>query len=169
MTTINFFGGPVPFIISIFILAIGEEIGWRGFLQPRLTELLGIKRALLLTGVVWVVWHYSFFLLAGGDNLGGNLLINALLFTVALVFVYAVIIGWLRAASGSLWPSVVWHATWNIVWIYGQVIFSVQRPGWSYVGNDSGVACLVVGAVIVFWIWRQLPTSTPTPRASLSS
>src|SRR5262249_460696 len=142
MTIINLLGGPVAFVITIFVWAIGEEIGWRGFLQPRLTELLGLRRALILTGVVWVAWHYIFFIYIDSVNLGGNFFINLLLFTIGLVFVYPVLIGSMRAGSGSLWPAVIWHSTWNIVWIYGQEIFSIQHPGWSYVGNDSGVVCL---------------------------
>lgn len=46
----------------IFVLVIGEEIGWRGFLQPRLRERWGLAKAGLLTGVVWVLWHLPLYL-----------------------------------------------------------------------------------------------------------
>jgi membrane protease YdiL (CAAX protease family) len=169
MTLINIFGGPLIFVITVFVWAIGEEIGWRGFLQPRLTELLGLRRAFILTGVVWIAWHYSFFIYIDSINLGGNFFINLVLFTIGLVFVYPILIGSMRAGSGSLWPAVLWHATWNIVWIYGQEIFGIQHPGWSYVGNDSGIVCLLVGAILIFWTWRQLPISTPKSSQLLSS
>jgi membrane protease YdiL (CAAX protease family) len=43
-----------PFINSLF--GLGEEIGWRGFLLPRLLP-LGKPRAYLLLGVIWGIWH----------------------------------------------------------------------------------------------------------------
>ncbi len=166
MALVNSFGGPILFVMIIFLLAIGEEIGWRGFLQPRLTALFGLKRALILTGVIWAAWHASFFLLVDSVGLGGNFFLNLGLFTFGLICVYSVLIGSVRAGSGSLWPAIIWHTTWNIVWIVGQGIFSIQRPGWSYVGNDSGIACLLMGAILIFWTWRQFPIFT-SPLSSL--
>lgn len=46
----------------IFVLVIGEEIGWRGFLQPRLRTRMGLVAAGLATGVVWVLWHLPIYL-----------------------------------------------------------------------------------------------------------
>ena len=168
MATINASGGPLPFIITLFILAIGEEVGWRGFLQPRLTQLFDLRRALPLTGLVWVVWHYS-FLIWTIQNDGSNPLINTLLFTIGLVLVDSTLIGWVRAGSQSLWPAVIWHMTWNVVWFFGLQIFSVQHLGWTYIGNDSGIVPLLVGALIIFWVWRRRSAASPLPDPSLSA
>jgi len=43
-----------PLINTIF--AIGEELGWRGFLLPRLLH-LGQWPAILISGIVWGIWH----------------------------------------------------------------------------------------------------------------
>jgi hypothetical protein len=43
-----------PFINSLF--GLGEEIGWRGFLLPRLLP-LGKPRAYGLLGIIWGLWH----------------------------------------------------------------------------------------------------------------
>ena len=60
-----------PFINLIF--GLGEEVGWRGFLLPRLLH-LGKARAYLLLGVIWGLWHAP-LILAGfnypGDPAGG--------------------------------------------------------------------------------------------------
>jgi membrane protease YdiL (CAAX protease family) len=48
--------------LVIFVLVIGEEIGWRSFLQPRLRTRLGLASAGLVTGVVWTLWHLPIYL-----------------------------------------------------------------------------------------------------------
>ncbi|MFL5682157.1 MAG: CPBP family intramembrane glutamic endopeptidase [Chloroflexota bacterium] len=50
--------------VVIFILVIGEEIGWRGFLQPRLRARMGIVESGLAVGAVWVLWHLPIYLQA---------------------------------------------------------------------------------------------------------
>src|SRR4030095_12964988 len=38
-----------------------EEIGWRGFALPRLTERLGLRKASLVLGILWAAWHLPCF------------------------------------------------------------------------------------------------------------
>ncbi|HEX5825846.1 MAG TPA: CPBP family intramembrane glutamic endopeptidase [Candidatus Limnocylindrales bacterium] len=65
-------GHPAPGIgsigaieILIFVLVIGEEIGWRGFLLPRLRASLSLPAAGLVTGIVWSLWHLPIYLQPG--------------------------------------------------------------------------------------------------------
>jgi len=46
------------------VLAFGEEVGWQGFLVPRLYKLAGFTRAALGRGIVWSIWHFP--LIIGG-------------------------------------------------------------------------------------------------------
>ncbi len=48
--------------IILFVLVIGEEIGWRGFLMPRLRTRLSLPAAGLATGIVWTLWHLPIYL-----------------------------------------------------------------------------------------------------------
>jgi membrane protease YdiL (CAAX protease family) len=38
--------------------ALGEEIGWRGFLVPELFKNIGFTGTALIGGAVWACWHY---------------------------------------------------------------------------------------------------------------
>jgi uncharacterized protein len=65
-------GHPAPGIGSvgaielvIFVLVIGEEIGWRGFLMPRLRARMSLPAAGLVTGIVWTLWHLPIYLAPG--------------------------------------------------------------------------------------------------------
>src|SRR5262249_26851958 len=45
--------------------ALGEEIGWRGFLVPELFKKAGFTGTALISGLAWSCWHYP--LLVWGD------------------------------------------------------------------------------------------------------
>lgn len=49
-------------VIVVSILALFEEIGWRGWLLPRLVELAGRRRAVVICSVVWAAWHIPYVL-----------------------------------------------------------------------------------------------------------
>lgn len=93
--------------------AFGEEFGWRAYLLPKLAP-LGLRRALLVHGIIWGVWHWP--VIAMGHNYGveypgfpwagmGTFLVS----TVAM----GTFLGWLTLRSGSVWPATIGHAVIN--------------------------------------------------------
>lgn len=96
----------VPFVNVIPTL--GEELGWRGFLLPRLCQRFGQWPAVILTGVIWGLWHAPLILL--GYNYPGLPPWLALLYMVVFCVLVSVLFGWLRLASGSIWPSTLAHS-----------------------------------------------------------
>jgi hypothetical protein len=67
-----------PFINSVF--AFGEELGWRGYLLPKLLP-LGKFRAYLLLGIIWGAWHWPLVLVGfmyPGYPLAGVIMFTAL-------------------------------------------------------------------------------------------
>ncbi|ESP89543.1 CPBP family intramembrane glutamic endopeptidase [Candidatus Halobonum tyrrellensis] len=100
-----------PLINGLF--AFGEEFGWRGYLLPKLLP-LGGRRAALLSGVVWGVWHWP--LIAMGYEYGFGYagfpwtgLLAFLPFTVALGVLFA----WATLREGSVWPATLGHGAVN--------------------------------------------------------
>ena len=55
----------MSFIISVITGAAGEELGWRGFLLPRLQKRFNALISSLIVGVVWALWHLPLWLLPG--------------------------------------------------------------------------------------------------------
>ena len=64
-------GAPDWVIIAMFVVlqgttgmisgvgaALGEEIGWRGFLVPELAKALPFTGVALVSGMIWASWHY---------------------------------------------------------------------------------------------------------------
>jgi membrane protease YdiL (CAAX protease family) len=85
--------------------ALGEEIGWRGFLVPELAKQMSFTKLSLLTGIIWAAWHAPILLFAD-YNAGTNRWYAMGCFTVMIVSI-SFILAWLRLKSGSLWTAAV--------------------------------------------------------------
>jgi len=95
------------------IFAFGEEFGWRGYLLPRLQQLLGYWPGLLGHGAIWGLWHAPLIVLAGYEYPRHHYL------GVPLFIVFAAlagtILGWLRLETDSIVPSTIVHAGVNAI------------------------------------------------------
>ncbi len=92
--------------------ALGEEIGWRGFLTPELYGKLGYTKTSLITGLVWSLWHYPILIFAD-YNSGTPAWYGLSCFTVMVISI-SFVFTWFRIKSGSLWTAVLLHASHNL-------------------------------------------------------
>ncbi len=99
--------------------ALGEEIGWRGFLVPELYPKHGFIKTSLIVGIIWAVWHYT-VLIFGDYNNGTPFWYGLTCFTVMIIST-SFIFTWFTIKSGSLFPAMILHATHNL---YVQQIFT---------------------------------------------
>lgn len=111
------FGVGLPLLLTVGMIAgltwaLGEEIGWRGFLFPRLMARFGFSGACLMGGLIWAVWHYP-GLLWGHYNAGTNPAFALACFTLSIIAT-AFLAGWLRLHSRSVWPPALLHASHNL-------------------------------------------------------
>lgn len=149
--------------VSSTARALGEEIGWRGYLTPLLTERLGFWGGTLVTSVIWTVWHLP-LLLNGDYNNGASPLYSLVCFTV-LVVGLSFLLSWLRLCSGSIWPCAFLHASHNLV-IQGffTPLTGTRGQLTSYAIDEFGFAVpllvLVSAALILGWHFKRsaLPT-----------
>jgi CAAX protease family protein len=97
--------------ILLMPLFWGEEFGWRGYLQMRLFSGSPLKAA-VATGFIWAVWHYPLYFLGYSEYANPFIgLITATGFAILL----AIILGWLRLRTSSVWSSSLAHAGTNMV------------------------------------------------------
>lgn len=54
--------------VILFFSAFGEEWGWRGYLGPKLRELIGLPASIIVGGIIWGLWHAP--LTVAGHNFG---------------------------------------------------------------------------------------------------
>ncbi len=95
-------------------LAMGEEVGWRGYMLSRLKS-MGVFRAMLAVGFLHGVWHLPLMLATPWYHASGNRLIVVPLFLVTLTLA-GILFGYLRFTTGSVWPCAIAHATYNVAW-----------------------------------------------------
>ncbi|HEY3473900.1 MAG TPA: CPBP family intramembrane glutamic endopeptidase [Anaerolineales bacterium] len=111
-----------PIINAIPIL--GEEFGWRAYLQPKLMP-LGGRITMAWMGIIWGLWHAP--IIAMGHNYGldypGAPWLGILAMTW-FTFVFGTFIGWATLRAGSVWPAVIGHGALN--GIAGISLFFVQ-------------------------------------------
>jgi membrane protease YdiL (CAAX protease family) len=159
-------GGIIDPILSFFLFfgmtvvwfGLMEEIGMRGYLQPRLMS-LGRTRALFLVGLVFATWHMPLIFLAPAQvNFPtGNLLLFFPLFygtVVAASFFY----GYMRIYTGSIWPASIAHAVHNAAWnVVGAVTLITAAPVLVnvYLVGDFGLLIFIGAALGAIWVGHR--------------
>ena len=141
-----------PLINLLFTM--GEELGWRGFLLPKLLP-LGQWPALLISGAIWGFWHAP--AIAQGHNYPDHPILGILLMTVFCVLL-GIIIGWMYLNTRSPWVAGVAHGAIN-AWAGLPILF--LRPGYDTAigGTLTSVIGFAVMGLFVGWLvlTKRLP------------
>lgn len=149
------------------IFAFGEEIGWRGWLLPALRP-LGTWPALILSGVIWGVWHSPIILL--GYNFGRTDVTGVLLMIGGCV-AWGILLGWLRLRSASVWPAVIAHGSLNAAGGL-VVLFAAVQPDMALAGPLGVAGWIVLALVTVVLVlsgqFRRQPELADAPGRLLS-
>ena len=101
--------------ISIFIFSflnimpfIGEEYGWRAYLAPRLKEIYGIKKSILMTGFIWGIWHLPLNLFYYSDGVLTSQIYSILIQLVFCTFL-GIFLTYAYNKTKSIWAPVMIH------------------------------------------------------------
>ena len=141
----------ISFAIAALTFSLAEEIGMRGYLQPRLMS-LGRTRALFVVGLVWATWHMPLYYFMAKFLPVGNVLFFVPLFYGTIVagsFFY----GYMRIYTGSTWPASIAHAAHNTAWTTLGAFTVTSYPVLVnlYLVGDYGILILI--GVVIGAIW----------------
>ncbi|WP_158881514.1 CPBP family intramembrane glutamic endopeptidase [Rhodanobacter sp. L36] len=134
--------------------ALGEEIGWRGFLAPEMTRAFGFTRGAFFTGAIWTVWHLPILLFA--DYNAGTPWWFAMPCFAVMVMSITVAFNWLRLRSGSLWPAAILHASHNLfIQEWFTPITGPRGHITPYAIDEFGFMLPLVCIVVAVVFWRR--------------
>lgn len=122
--------------------ALGEELGWRGWLLPHLLR-FGTVPAIAISGIVWGLWHAPLILLGYNYPTAPGWL--GLLMMTGMCTLMGGVLAWLRIRSRSVWPAALAHGALN------------ASIGLSVVFAQSGESFDTVHATILGWSGWILP------------
>ena len=139
--------------IIVFFPAFGEEWGWRGYMMPKLTELMGKPAAIIVGGILWGLWHAP--LTISGHNFGVDYdffpWLGILLMCVFCIFMNA-FLTLLTEKTKSIYPASFCHMVNNNC---GGIIFISLFGSEAFIEKISAVnavtlmPCMMGTSVIV--------------------
>lgn len=102
--------------IALFPVFLGEELGWRGYLFPKLKTVMNRPAAYIVCGIIWGVWHTPAIIdgLNFGKDYMGYPYIGVLLMCLFCIGT-GIIFTWLTEKTNSVYPAAFAHAVNNNV------------------------------------------------------
>jgi membrane protease YdiL (CAAX protease family) len=154
-------------VLSSCISALGEELGWRGFLVPQLAKIVPFNRVAMISGVIWALWHYPIILFSTAYRGAGPLWYTVACFTVMVVSM-SFLFAWMRLKSGSVWTGMLLHASHNL---FIQAFFDPQtrHARISDLWTTEFGAGLAIVSIIVALVVANKSSELPPPEGSAAS
>jgi pimeloyl-ACP methyl ester carboxylesterase/membrane protease YdiL (CAAX protease family) len=147
------------------LTTILEEIGWTGFVVPRLRRRHTVLMTGLIVGVLWGLWHFLQQVFVSGTYAGDVALPVFLMLSVvaalANLTAYRVLMIWVYDRTGSLLVTTVMHGMLTASTIFW---FTPIATGALFLANvwlAAAVMWLLVSAVAVFDGWLRLGHTKP--------
>lgn len=103
-TLINIFWLPLLFPLS-FLAFLGEEYGWRYFLQTALQQRIGKRSGVLLLGFIWGIWHLPLNMFLYSPKTSFYSVLNQLIGCTA----YAIFFGFVYMKTENVWTVSIIH------------------------------------------------------------
>lgn len=141
-------------LLPNMIFALGEELGWRGFLVPELNKITSFGKTAFFSGLIWFAWHLPAILSGNYGAPGTPLWFQILCFGI-LVLSGAVILAWLRLRSGSVWPCVVFHAVHNGVIQHFFTNLTSDTGATKYFIGEFGIMVPLVSLFLAIYFLRK--------------
>jgi len=141
------------------IFTLGEEIGWTGFLTPKLSTITSVPVTSLIVGLFWAVWHFP-AIVVGIYGTGAPLWVALPGFTLALIGA-SLMRTVLKAESKSLWVGVILHSSHNMFLMGAFWTLTVREGHANYFVSESGVFLGLIYIIVAIIFWRTQLKSVP--------
>ena len=162
---------PMPAILIVLLLlmtplfnlvpCLGEEWGWRGYLLPKVAQRMGFFPAVLLTGLIWGLWHAP--IIVAGHNYGmqyPGYPWAGIAAMCAFCIVVGVLLSYITLKARSCWPAVLAHGAINGTASVGLLFLADPMTYDRFLGPAPtgviGAAFYIVAAICILWrMWKR--------------
>jgi len=150
------------------VLVLGEELGWRGYLLPRIQQLTSRPGGAILTAIAHAAVHLPLIMLTTTyNNLGSRWVIAPL--SMVTITGAGIFYAWLRDTTHSIWPAAIAHAVGNTaLGLLPAAALPTAAVSMAYLAGEGGVVTavtLTVVAIITLLHARRHVWRNPAPTA----
>lgn len=154
----------LSFVISPFVNIItcfGEEWGFRGYLLPQMLKKYSVVPTLLVTGVIWGLWHAPLTVMGHNYGIGypGFPVVGILAMCVFCTAV-GIILSYMTIRTKSCIPAILGHGMLNGFASVGIYYTSLEHPydvflGPMPTGLIGGMGFLILAAVLLRKLYNE--------------
>jgi membrane protease YdiL (CAAX protease family) len=141
-------------VITAAANALGEEIGWRGFLVWEMRKVMPFWMVGVGSGLLWAVWHYPGILMTDYSAGEGSRWLQVVVFTASLASM-GVVFAYFTFRANSLWPAVVLHASHNCFIQRVYTPLTVKGPGTHLYIDEFGCLLPAASLVLAVYFYRR--------------
>lgn len=137
----------VPQMIFIPLISIGEELGWRGYLQPQLRKQYSLVNASFIVGVIWALWHLPGYFFNTGVVEGVSFI-----WFMAWVISGALLMGFLYERTKSVFMAILFHTSANASF---NMILILPAESGSDLPFKLFTVVAALSAILIFWLTQN--------------
>lgn len=115
-------------LLFSFTAFFGEEYGWRYFLQPIMQKKFGLRRGVILLGLLWGIWHLPINLFYYSPETS----LQSILIQLAGCVGMGIFFGWVYMRTHNIWAVTIIH----------------------FINNNMGAALFDASPSGAVWDWR---------------
>ena len=127
----------LPVLINLpltFVMFLGEEYGWRYFLQPKMQQKFGVTLGTILLGIAWGIWHTGADLMFYSSETGLQMLTAQIIACISL----GIFMGYAYMKTENIWVPVMMH-------FFNNTLITVLA------GNDGADAMSAMTGKVIGW------------------
>lgn len=116
--------------LAMAVHGFGEELGWRGYLTPKLEELMPTPLAIVVTGIIWALWHGP--LLAYGYDFGRDydfFPYGGFIAMIVMCIALSAFLTWLTKRTDSVYPAALCHMVLDLTLTSELSLFAARSDG----------------------------------------
>ena len=152
------------FVISPFVNIItcfGEEWGWRGYLLPKMLKKFPVVPTILITGVIWGIWHAPLTVMGHNYGIGyPGFPVVGILAMCVFCTATGIILSYVTIKTKSCIPAILGHGMMNGFASVGLYYTSVEHPfnvfmGPAPTGLIGGMGFIILAAVLLWKLYKE--------------